>query len=401
MTLERIIPATQKQRSLLAGWGYADQLDGLTLTQASELIEKAKAQRDAMVDEAKRKAEDINLIELAGRRIELKDVTPTEYAGPCPKCGGDDRFHVTRTWFFCRKCHEKLGDVIEYMTWIGDRNFMDVCAELTGGPLTSLTAEPLIQPQLKPKPQRQPPDTAKFTQIANDANHALFTDPYAEVGRQFLIDRGIEAHCWEKFNLGYRPNVPLPGTWNKEKGQYILPKHPAIVIPWYRGRKVVAIRYRFLKWHEYIDVNGDLVKKKQNSQPTSQFSGNVYGAHALPEWSFEPTQQNGRRGENYCTLVICEGELNAISIWQTCNHWNWEVLSLGGESVHVPQVVIDQYAKHFQRVLIWKDNPDKASAEMANVGSLAYAVHSIPVLDEAGKPVIGDDGKPRRNGQPP
>ena len=60
----------------------------------------------------------------------LKRISPTEYAGPCPKCGGqvgiDDRFHVlTRTrqgkhGWFCRKCPDapkpdKMGDAADYV----------------------------------------------------------------------------------------------------------------------------------------------------------------------------------------------------------------------------------------------------------------------------------------------
>ena len=43
-----------------------------------------------------------------------------EYAGPCPRCGGKDRFRVQSEagrWF-CRQCHPEWGDVIEYVEWL-------------------------------------------------------------------------------------------------------------------------------------------------------------------------------------------------------------------------------------------------------------------------------------------
>jgi len=46
---------------------------------------------------------------------ELKKKTANESAGPCPLCGGVDRFvmfHDSDKWF-CRQCHEKPGDVID------------------------------------------------------------------------------------------------------------------------------------------------------------------------------------------------------------------------------------------------------------------------------------------------
>ena len=60
----------------------------------------------------------INLIKLAACYTELHNESTKEFSGPCPKCGGHDRFHVTANWFFCRQCHEKRGDAIEYMRWL-------------------------------------------------------------------------------------------------------------------------------------------------------------------------------------------------------------------------------------------------------------------------------------------
>ncbi len=41
-----------------------------------------------------------------------------EYKGPCPCCGGDDRYYVRPdNTFGCRGCHDKIGDVIEYHEW--------------------------------------------------------------------------------------------------------------------------------------------------------------------------------------------------------------------------------------------------------------------------------------------
>ena len=57
--------------------------------------------------------------DIVGRFTELQRASGQEMAGPCPKCGGSDRFHVTDAWFFCRRCHEKRGDAIELLIWLG------------------------------------------------------------------------------------------------------------------------------------------------------------------------------------------------------------------------------------------------------------------------------------------
>jgi hypothetical protein len=41
----------------------------------------------------------MNILDLAEKHVDLKRVASTkggEYAGPCPGCGGDDRFRVCR-----------------------------------------------------------------------------------------------------------------------------------------------------------------------------------------------------------------------------------------------------------------------------------------------------------------
>lgn len=48
---------------------------------------------------------------------ELKPKTPNESAGPCPLCGGDDRFFVHDGRGFCRQCREKGGDIVDWHAW--------------------------------------------------------------------------------------------------------------------------------------------------------------------------------------------------------------------------------------------------------------------------------------------
>ncbi len=80
----------------------------------------------------------VDLLELAGRFTTLHRESRREYSGPCPRCGGRDRFHVSAEWFFCRQCHEKRGDAIEFMQWLNGVEFRAACDMLSGGryPLT-------------------------------------------------------------------------------------------------------------------------------------------------------------------------------------------------------------------------------------------------------------------------
>ena len=51
---------------------------------------------------------------------DLSKESPKSLCGPCPKCGGDDRFVYRKDTksFWCRQCNEKGGDVIDFHAWI-------------------------------------------------------------------------------------------------------------------------------------------------------------------------------------------------------------------------------------------------------------------------------------------
>jgi putative DNA primase/helicase len=72
--------------------------------------------------------------ELERRGITLKRVG-TERVGPCPKCGGDDRFAINtkKSVFNCRGCGAK-GDVIQLAQFLDGADFVTACTTLTGEP---------------------------------------------------------------------------------------------------------------------------------------------------------------------------------------------------------------------------------------------------------------------------
>jgi RecA-family ATPase len=69
--------------------------------------------------------------ELARRGIKLNG--RNEKAGPCPKCGGDDRFsiNIKKGVWNCRGCN-KGGDVIELVRHLDGVDFIEACTRLAG-----------------------------------------------------------------------------------------------------------------------------------------------------------------------------------------------------------------------------------------------------------------------------
>ena len=80
--------------------------------------------------------------EIARRGIKLRG--RVERVGPCPRCGGVDRFgiNVRKQVFNCRQCSAK-GNVISLVQWLEDCTLADAIETLTGK-----SAE---RPQIKPQ----------------------------------------------------------------------------------------------------------------------------------------------------------------------------------------------------------------------------------------------------------
>ncbi len=299
----------------------------------------------------------IDLREYAGRFTTLHRESAHELAGPCPKCGGDDRFHCDADWFFCRQCHTKRGDIIEFITWKDGVSFKEAAATLTNTPLPAPATR---RAPAHRQPTEQPKDWQRQAEaIAEQAHARLFDDnnEEAEIGRHYLEHvRKLEPHVWLSFKLGFAKDAPLPGTKGEQRA-------PAIVIPWYRDGKVVAMRFRFLQWHEYTDSEGKPRREKQTALTGSSFSGVFHGAQAL----------EGNIAE-FSTLLLIEGEVNGMSVWQVSSYSRLDVLSLGSESASMTPAMIEQ-AKQYATVMVFLDKAKRARA-IQELLPAAYLIES-------------------------
>jgi hypothetical protein len=90
--------------------------------------------------------------EIKRRGIKLRG--KVERTGPCPKCGGDDRFSVNtaKQVFFCRQCGAR-GDVIDLVMFLDGCDFVHAA--------TALAGEPPPKTNGKDHPQSAEPASAK------------------------------------------------------------------------------------------------------------------------------------------------------------------------------------------------------------------------------------------------
>jgi len=282
-----------------------------------------------------------NLIEIAQTDTTLAKESTNEYSGPCPKCGGNDRFHVTPEWFFCRQCHEKRGDAIDYIQWRDNTNFQSACEYLANGNLPTIDNPNQPRPQPIVPTKTQPEDWHIYAnRILTAAQNRLIHSDNAQPARDYLLARGITEDAWLIFRLGLH-DASLPGTQGKQRA-------PAIALPWYSGPKLKAIRYRFLEPHTYTDQNERQRKAVQKtSQYDSDFRSILYGGPALQHCAIDKK-----------TFVLVEGEINAMSIWQVGRYLNIETLSYGSESQHLCPAAIN-YINKYRQIIIWCDRPEQ------------------------------------------
>ena len=301
-------------------------------TRKSGWTGKATTPRDnpawiAAVEIAKR----VDCYDLVSRTVELSRAAGQEGQGPCPKCGGDDRLHVKPTGWFCRHCNPIDGgghgwhNAIDWIIFTQGCTFPQAVTQLTGTQQAT-GGGPKLQPAATVKPKAPEPQTdewrTRVQPLVDAALLALLTEDNA--GAAYLAGRGLTGATWAAFGFGF----------GSHKGQ------PCIVIPWQRAGKLQAVRYRFLA----PQADGPKIL----SEPGSKFAGAVYGGQAVIYCA-----------ERLRTLVICEGEINAASIWQIAHDSYVDVLSTGSESAIIPPSVLE-YAAKFRTVIVWMDKADIA-----------------------------------------
>jgi hypothetical protein len=142
--------------------------------------------------------------EIAHRRIELKG--KIERVGPCPKCGGEDRFSIntTKQVFNCRGC-ETGGDVIDLVRHLDGVDFVTACTTLA-------REQPPVKANGKDHAEPREVCTARFDGYTDENGVQLF-----QVGRieyqypdgSFVLKDGKHKKTFRQ----KRPDPERPGQW--------------------------------------------------------------------------------------------------------------------------------------------------------------------------------------------
>ncbi len=276
----------------------------------------------------------VNLIDLIGHDTQLKKITGSgEYAGPCPFCGGRDRFHAADDWWFCRQCtNEKRGDVIAYVMQRDNLQFLEAVAALQGNTIsTTFTPAPPSAPDQKVQAEDWQDHAA---QVVDVCETTLWADtPQARGVRAWLLARGLTGETLKAWRIGFNPESrKIAGLW-VESG---------ITIPYFTGNTLRAINVRrpaaFLRAHPQADKYKLVSGSKRVLFGTAHLAGRS-------------------------DILIAEGEFDAILVWQEA-HDLIDVLTMGS-ATNVPAGAWLAYMVNAQRFIVATDNDDAGNSSAA------------------------------------
>jgi hypothetical protein len=273
------------------------------------------------------------------------------FIGACPICGGRDRFNVKRTQtgdaWICRKCNpDKYHSVIDFLMAYHNEDFK-TALQRAGGEVQAPRREPGTgKPVQAPAPvQVLPSDVWQRDawQAVDKANDRLTTDEAGEPGRRYLLARGIDKGSIYASLLGFA----------------VIGKRPAIVIPWLdTGDIITAVKYRYI----------DDMARQDKGKRFSMLTGSMPYLFGLRDILASDK-----------TLLFVEGELNAISVLQT--HPAGVSVVSGGSDGNGNAALLQALARHYERVVIWTDDPDKARTIRERMNRPAARLLKSPVLD--------------------
>lgn len=293
-----------------------------------------------------------NLLSLVERDTTLRKAGGCWHAGPCPFCGGTDRFTLKQTqngWrWFCRHCGEgKYHTPIDYVMRREGLPFLEA-VRVMGGDVQPMHRKHQEESNSIPLVELPGSDWQMATWARVErACRCLASEPDGEAARAYLQSRGI--------TLGTSCAYLLGAAVARDPKLWIY--RPAVVIPWFDAENITALNFRF------VDSHPEGLRYKTLGKRL------LYGLNNLAMGS---------------TLVLVEGEFNAMSIFQAAaslGGMGLDVLSCGSESIGANGTrIIQAAASRYEKVVTWFDDAQKAAAVSAGMAKPCKVLTS-PVVD--------------------
>jgi DNA primase len=283
-----------------------------------------------------------NLLQADG--IDLKRVSACnggEYAGPCPFCGGKDRFRVWPEMkggrYWCRSCSRR-GDAVQYLRDARGLGYKEACERLG----VAMKSWDLHRPMHRKRVGFVPGDAASATPLwqlkATPFFQAAQQTLQSEVGRAarlFLAERGLTEDSIKC--LGWNPAETYrereawglaPETRRDGKAKRLWLPGPGLVIPLWADQRVIRIRIR-------------------RSDPGDGPRYVIISGSSMPPMTW---------GLGMQVLTIVESELDGLLIWQEAGTLTG-VVALGSVSTR-PDRITHEALMRVGLILVSLDSDD-------------------------------------------
>lgn len=182
---------------------------------------------DAFAD-WRHRADDVNLLEAATKYGATLKRSGREHVGPCPACGGRDRFSVnlTKHKWFCRG-HGGGHGPVGMVQHIAGLSFLQACEELTGESCPTGPARPLSEAEQAERNRRR--IGIEVAQMAREAEQERYQEDTREsalaiwdasesmrgtLAETYLATRGIVLEAYPDV-LRFHPSLAYPNRAQK------------------------------------------------------------------------------------------------------------------------------------------------------------------------------------------
>lgn len=332
-----------------------------------------------------------NILDYITTPLELCSSGNHEYEGPCPFCGGKDRFHVqpyaTRgpRWF-CRQCTGDIGadgkwqDIFDFIQKEKNISFNQAFEYLAKEQGVNNKAQNKQAHYHEPRPVNDfttDPWQHQKQALVHDTHDRLINWPHDDTAKkvaEYLANRGIEKEMQRKYKLG-AGNFGMIRT--KEKRNQPV-NQSAVVIPWtipFENENILtAVQYRF---------TGPQLDPHDNQTIIDQRYGSLGGSRRI------------LFGAQFCsslahTLILTEGEFNAISIDQVINSeegagTSIDVVSWGSQA-NIKNTFVQSKLLHliqqngYTRIVCWADKIKYAAGILTILEKVEHDLNSVSIV---------------------
>ncbi len=266
----------------------------------------------------------MDLLDLIPNLRRVASTNGGEYAGPCPFCGGRDRFRVwpERGRWWCRQCR-RSGDAITLLRERDGLSFREALERL--GEYRPSARPVAIVTTTAPRGERPAWDAEAVQALVAECETALFS-PAGEKARNWLHGRGLTDATLKAWRIGYNP------ADRKVRGVYI-PR--GIVIPCYVDNALQYVKVR----RPVPPLQGPKYQMLTGSK------GALFGLDRM----------SGKTA-----VVICEAELDAILLHQEAGDLV-DVVALGSKGVRPALEWLTRLARASQWLVALDRDADDAA----------------------------------------